>query len=449
MKKKTFILRLFLLIGLLLLTLASTSFADRVLSFPERFQEHSEWCWAGSSEAILKYYGHGPDQCDEANFAWGRSDCCGNFTFEWDHACNQPNYMYGTGGSLQAILTNWGVNSNAVASSLSQNTARSEIDAKRPFVMRFGWTGGGGHFLDPYGMSGNYLYYMDPWPGHGYTISLYSWVVSASDHTWTHTLQLTTNPHGRAEIIGTWNGIWYWNLANSTWTQTYAYVPNGPIAAGDVNGDGKADIVASWTNSGLWWQNGATWGWNKVYDTPPGRLAVADITGDGWAEIIGTWGNGIWYWNVHYPGWTHMYAGVPSGPIAAGDINGDGYADVASIWQSGLWWQNGATLGWNFVYKPSPGKLAVADITGDGKAEIIGTWNGIWYWNPATLGWTQMYSYVPSGPIAAGDVTGDGKADVVSCWASGLWFQKGASLEWKKVYDIAPSKLAVGNITGD
>jgi hypothetical protein len=60
-----------------------------------------------------------------------------------------------------------------------------------------------------------------------------------------------------------------------------------------------------------------------------------------------------------------------------------------------------------------------------------------------------MWSYVPSGPIAAGDVTGDKRADVVSSWPSGLWYQNGATLGWIKVYSIAPSKLAVGDITGN
>jgi PKD repeat protein len=61
--------------------------------------------------------------------------------------------------------------------------------------MRFGWTTGGGHFLVGYGydQNGAYLDYMDPWPGRGDTKSLYSWVVHASDHDWTHTLQFTTN----------------------------------------------------------------------------------------------------------------------------------------------------------------------------------------------------------------------------------------------------------------
>jgi hypothetical protein len=103
--------------------------------------------------------------------------------------------MYGTSGGLQAILSHWGVNSNARAYALTFPTCVAEIEAGRPFVMRFGWASGGGHFLVNYGYDETgYLDYMDPWPGHGYTRSLYSWVVSASDHDWTHTLQVTTNP---------------------------------------------------------------------------------------------------------------------------------------------------------------------------------------------------------------------------------------------------------------
>ena len=447
MEKKTYVLRQFLLIGLLLLTLTSTGFADRVLSFPEKFQEHSQWCWAGSGQAVLDYYGAFPSQCSIANWAWGRNDCCGNATFNWDHTCNNPNSMYGTSGSLQAILTNWGVNSNARSYALSQNTVVSEINAKRPFVMRFGWTGGGGHFLDGYGIMGNSLYYMDPWPGNGYTISLYDWVVSAGDHSWSHTLQLTTNSRGKDEIVGTWDGIWYRNLGNNSWTHTYNAVPNGAISAGDVTNDGRDDIITCW-NSGLWYQSGATLGWGQVYNLAPTKVAAGDVTGDGRDEIIGTW-NGIWYRNVGAGSWTQTYTYVPNGAIAAGDVTGDGRADIVTIWTSGLWYQNGATLGWTQVYSLAPGKVAVGDITGDGRDEIIGTWNGIWYRNLATGSWSQMYTGVPSGPIAAGDVTGDGRADVVSCWGSGLWYQNGATWGWTLVFNSAPGKLAVGNITGD
>ena len=189
---------IFLLVGILgtVFLGALPSNADTSLSVPETFQEHSNWCWAGSSKAVLDYYQHIVPECSIANWAWGRTDCCGSSDFYWNHPCNTANAMYGTSGSLQGILTHWGVNSSAQASSLPQNTAVSEIDAERPFVMRFGWTSGGGHFLVGYGhsQSGTYLDYMDPW--NGYTRSLYSWIVSASDHAWTHTLRVTTDPPG-------------------------------------------------------------------------------------------------------------------------------------------------------------------------------------------------------------------------------------------------------------
>ena len=135
------------------------------------------------------------------------------------------------------------------------------------------------------------------------------------------------------EIMGTggaWSsGIWYYNLATKTWSKPYGYTPSGPIAVGDVTGDGKADMVSCWP-SGLFYQNGATLAWTKVSSVAPSKVAVGDITGDGRAEIIGTWGSGIWYWNPATSLWTKMTSSVPTGPIAAGDVTGDGRADVVS-----------------------------------------------------------------------------------------------------------------------
>ena len=186
--------RVFLLTPFLLLFFVSNGLAT-VLNVPEKFQEQNQWCWAGSAQAVLSYYGTTVAQCDMADFArinngWGADNCCSNPT---GVICNQPNYMYGTAGSLQAIMVNWGVNSNSMATYLSQPTVGSETDAGRPFVMRFGWYGGGGHFLVGRGLEVNNVYYMDPWPGNGYTISTYDWVVYApTHHDWTHTLQITT-----------------------------------------------------------------------------------------------------------------------------------------------------------------------------------------------------------------------------------------------------------------
>ena len=278
-KRSSYIFIRILFAVLLSLFFSSNSFADGVLNVPERIQEHSQWCWDASSKANLDYYGTVVSQCVIANWAWTLSDCCGNTTFDWDDLCNRPNSM----NAIRDVHAHWGVNGNVRNYALTQATVTSEINAGRPFIMAWFWTGGGGHALSGRGIMGSNVYYMDPWPGNGYTISTYAWVVNGTGHTWGQTLQITTNPTvvGRAEIIGTWgNGIFYRNLATSTWTQMYPYIPEGtrPIAAGDVTGDGRADLVACW-NSGLWYQNGATLGWTKVWAAAPGKVACGDVTG--------------------------------------------------------------------------------------------------------------------------------------------------------------------------
>jgi len=203
-----------------LLAFPIISAADDVLYLPESIQEHSQWCWAGSSQAVLQHYGAYVEQCEIVNWAFGSSSCCGNTDFYWtDTSCNNWNYMYGVTGSLQDILTHWGVNSSSMATYLSKSSCVSEIDAGRPFVMRFGWTSGGGHFLVGYGyvQSGDYLDYMDPWLGNGYTKSLYDWIVGATDHTWTHTLQITTNPASTCAVDPIMIGSTYYPSVNNAY----------------------------------------------------------------------------------------------------------------------------------------------------------------------------------------------------------------------------------------
>ncbi len=251
----------------------------------------------------------------------------------------------------------------------------------------------------------------------------------------------------RAEIIGNWrSGIWYWDVAESEWTQMATNNPDGDIAAGDFTGDGKADVASIW-NSGLWYQDGATLDWTKVKGSAPVSLTAGDVNGDGWSEIIGTWSSGIWYWDVAASKWTKMTSDTPTGDIAAGEFTGDGKLDVAGIFGSGLWYQDGVSLVWTKV-GTAPDSLTAGDVTGDGRSEIIGTWSsGIWYWDVAASKWTKMTSNTPTGDIAAGDFTGDGKADVAGIFDSGLWYQDGASLAWTKV-GTAPDRLTAGDVTG-
>jgi len=178
-----------------LLAMLPSAFAQwRTLNVPLVTQEHSQWCWAGSSKAVLNYYGQSPSQCQIVNWAFGLNYACGNSTFDWNSWANQPNNMYGSNGSVQNILRAWGVSNTAYNYASSWSSVVADINANRPFVMRYGWTGGGGHIMVGRGYETyngvNYIYIMNPWPGEGQTYRTYSSAVSASDHQWTHTQRM-------------------------------------------------------------------------------------------------------------------------------------------------------------------------------------------------------------------------------------------------------------------
>lgn len=172
------------------------AFADwRELYVPETIQEHSQWCWAGSSKAVLNYYGRNASQCGIVNWAYGINYACGSSTFNWNSYANQPNSLYGTAGSVQSILANLGgISNTAYGYASSWNSVVWDINNDRPFVMRYGWSSGGGHIMVGDGWENYngtaYVYIMNPWPGEGQEYSTYAYAVSASDHRWTHTLRM-------------------------------------------------------------------------------------------------------------------------------------------------------------------------------------------------------------------------------------------------------------------
>ena len=182
------------------LTLAAPSaFAQwRTLNLPLTTQEHSQWCWSATSKAILNLYKKTPSQCQIVNWAFGINYACGNTTFDWYSYANQPNSMYGTSGSVQNILAAWGVPNTAYNVASSWSSVVADINANRPFVIRYGWTNGGGHIMAGRGYETyngvNYVYIMDPWPGEGQTWRTYSSAVSAADHRWTHTQRMNVGP---------------------------------------------------------------------------------------------------------------------------------------------------------------------------------------------------------------------------------------------------------------
>ena len=169
----------------------------RTLNVPLVIQEHSQWCWAGSSKAVLNFYNKTPSQCQIVNWAYGLNYACGNTTFNWNSNANQPNNMYGTNGSVQNILQAWSVPNTAYNVASSWSSVVFDINANRPFVIRYGWSSGGGHIMVGRGYETangtNYIYIMNPWPGEGQTYRTYNSAVSASDHRWTHTQRMNIN----------------------------------------------------------------------------------------------------------------------------------------------------------------------------------------------------------------------------------------------------------------
>jgi hypothetical protein len=192
MKRKIFLPLFFLLVF--------SAFTNaQVLNVPQVIQEQNQWCWAGCSKCILDYYGFPEQQCDIAEYArtvitwnnFGSVNCC----VDPNQGCNYWNYNYGSAGSIQDILVHFGTISNyGTSSALSTSAIASEASLNHPFVIRWGWYSGGGHFIVGHGISGNNVYYMNPWFGEGLHIGTYSWMNDDSVHVWTHTNVITSAP---------------------------------------------------------------------------------------------------------------------------------------------------------------------------------------------------------------------------------------------------------------
>jgi hypothetical protein len=171
--------------------------ASKILNVPEETQEQDQWCWAACSQALLSFFKKEISQCRVADFARDRQDCCSK-----PEECNDPNYMYGIAGSIEDILNHWCVSSAPLESALGFAECKKEINNDRPFLIRYEWWEGGGHFLVVRGYatdSPGYLHIMDPWPGNGHGIFTYNYVKKKSKHhTWTHTVKQIVRSNQKA-----------------------------------------------------------------------------------------------------------------------------------------------------------------------------------------------------------------------------------------------------------
>lgn len=178
-----------LALGLLLASASGPAQAQAALPVPNVSQAgFSNWCWAATSEAVLRFTGNAPGMCNIADWArqqnsWGSDNCCSNGA---GPICNKTNAIWGAPGSMEKIFDHWGAQTERKDGFLSLKEAQDSLDDDSPTIVRWAWTAGGGHFVVLHGYSGSMMTVMDPW--NGPTSLSYANLVSTSARNWTHSL---------------------------------------------------------------------------------------------------------------------------------------------------------------------------------------------------------------------------------------------------------------------
>ncbi len=132
--------------------------ADTILAVPHRYQEQTNWCWAGCSEMIYIFLGITTwHQCHMAQVLFG-ADCC---SAPSSGVCNQGNWP---GNALDLVAIRWVLHNTT----WSMWGVRHELAGNRPLICYYEWTGTGAHVAVIRGIYDNGdLDVHDPWYGPG------------------------------------------------------------------------------------------------------------------------------------------------------------------------------------------------------------------------------------------------------------------------------------------
>lgn len=152
--------------------------ANKTLAVDRIGQETDMWCWAAGTQMTTKFGGLSVKQCDQANWRFGRNDCCAT-----PSNCVQGGWPDFPHWGFNTQITAWGT-------ALTWVQLRAQIDANRPVTYAWGWTGGGGHIMvavgyQYYSDTDKYILINDPWPpgsGNQKWIT-YDEFVAGADHT--------------------------------------------------------------------------------------------------------------------------------------------------------------------------------------------------------------------------------------------------------------------------
>ena len=131
------------------------------LNVPLVAQTQNQWCWAACTAMIARFLGMAePNQCELANFLFGRTNCCAS---PGRAQCNRPAQT----AEVVRVYNHLGINLVGPDNPLSPDTVKMELDVGRPFEVGLLWNGGGGHVVVVYGYTGQGLVLVrDPWFGN-------------------------------------------------------------------------------------------------------------------------------------------------------------------------------------------------------------------------------------------------------------------------------------------
>ena len=278
-----------------------------------------------------------------------------------------------------------------------------------------------------------------------------------------HLVAADFNRDGKLDLAEGNSAVVLLGRGDGTFQAPTSYGVPGPLAAGDLNGDGKPDLAVERSNGAvsILLGNGdgtfqppadfsaAASGFGEVTIADfngDGRpdLAVAGSTNGGFAILLGK-GDGTFAQSFALAGCGNVCSGAPGYPLGVADLNGDGKLDIITAY--GFGFRRGAVLLGNGdgTFRELPGEtfsagrpfpligenpsaIVVADLNGDGKLDAV-----FGYGYPPVGSCCSEYrkvsvclgngdgSFQPAmaiavgerpSSVALGDFNGDGKPDL-------------------------------------